>query len=161
VRYRIYEDEETGQVLSLEDHGGRREVRMGEPAYEGEFHFHGGAGAEEERAWDTAVAECDAQAADQDDDVTRGSPMAAAMALEGRMAGAKSDPATFASEDPIEFDDAEWADAEDVEEENSFLAPAEGFAFADSAGWLEPTLYVAGAEHEAPEESEDDWLTRS
>ncbi len=52
-------------------------------------------------------------------------------------------------------------EAEDVVDEgNSFLAPAEGFSFSESAGWLEPTLYVAGAEHEAPEESEDDWLKR-
>ena len=82
------------------------------------------------------------------------------LALEGRIGKGTTDPSTFDEEDPTEFGDAEWADAEDVEEQNSSLASSTSFAFSEAAGWLEPTLYVAGAEHEAPDEGEDDWLKR-
>ena len=161
MRYRVFEDEESGQILSLEEYGSAREVRLGDPVFEGELSFHGGAGPGEERAWDTEFEDCDEQAPDDaDDGVSRGSPMAAAMALEGRLTSGASDPSSFTAHDATDFDDAEWADAEDVAPESGSLMGTPTGAFSDTAGWLEPTLYVDGAEHEAPDAIEDDWLTR-
>ncbi len=162
VRYRIFEDEESGQILTLEDRSGSREVRMGDPVFEGELDFHGAAGPTEERAWDVEVEDCDEQGTDADaDDVTRGSPLAAALALEGRFASSATDPSTFSEKDATEFVDAEWSDADEIGSEiASIMGVSETGAFSDTGGWLEPTLYVAGAERDAPPATEDDWLVR-
>jgi hypothetical protein len=99
-------------VLVLEEYDGRKEVRLGETVFEGEMQFERNG-----RGDDAPAAPIDG--ADDFEDmreerIVRGSPRAAAKALEENV-GLQHEPEQDGpAADPTAYDDDEWADAVDT-----------------------------------------------
>jgi hypothetical protein len=113
IDYRRFADPSGDIHLCLDEIQGRREVRLGGPVYEAELEFERGAGSGG-GAKSAAMSRAKAFEEAKDEDVARGSPRAAAKALEQNM-GTKSvavKGAATASQ-PSGYDDDKWIDAID------------------------------------------------
>ncbi|MCG3135866.1 MAG: hypothetical protein HMLKMBBP_03642 [Planctomycetes bacterium] len=166
---RHYEDPAAERSVTLEDFGGYREVRVGEPVLEPELDIVRAGDAHAERAHhetderDAAevVAESGARAA------ARGSAMAAALALSGQHAedlapvradARRASPSASradeeADADPTAYDDERWADEKDpsATAEGGRETDADGiqdFAESEEDEWLAAAQYA----REHPEE---------
>ncbi len=159
VSFRRYTDEDEEQTIVLEDFGVGREVRVGDPVFEGELRFESDATAAENRPWATAEEEDDA-AAELDDEagVVRGSAVAAALALEGRFVSDDLHTEAFSDTDPFEYADEEWSDARDAAPVPEALAGSADAPNDPRAEWLIPTFWAAGSREPPQVELEDDWL---
>jgi len=114
VEFRRYADASGDAVLCLDDYQGRREVRLGEPVYEAEMEFERGAGAGRAGSRTAAVARAKTFEDAADDEVVKGTPRAAAKALEQNMGAKKSGAAGAKPDhDPTAYDDDKWIDAVD------------------------------------------------
>jgi hypothetical protein len=113
VEFRRFADKSGDLTLCAEDYQGRREVRLGQSVLEAELEFERGSGAGG-GAMTAAMSRARAFEEAKDDDVVRGTPRAAAKALEKnmgtRVAAAKG---AAADRDPAAYDDEKWIDAVD------------------------------------------------
>ncbi len=108
--YREYEDASGERVLVVEDFPGLREVRVGEPVYEAEMEFERSA-TPAAKPRGLAVAKADAAFEEiAPDHIVKGTPRAAAAALERNMGATKSEIGD--DHDPSAYDDEQWADAD-------------------------------------------------
>jgi hypothetical protein len=114
VEFRRYADASGDVVLCLDDYQGKREIRLGEPVYEAEMEFERGAGAGSAGSRTAAMSRAKTFEDAADDEVVKGTPRAAAKALEQNM-GAKKTGAKSATpdHDPTAYDDDKWIDAVD------------------------------------------------
>ena len=156
VRTRRFVDEDDESTLILEDWDGRREARRGEPVYEGEIGFCDAAASPAAPAADP-VEDAD------DDEWSKGTPLAAALALEGRLAPVRAEASPLARADDDGYADDEWGDADDVAPETQPLAAiaTPGTRLDDGGDWLQPARWVAGSGCDEVMEFEDDWLQPS
>ena len=99
-------------VLVLEEYEGRKEVRLGETVFEGEMQFERSGRGDDGPAAPLAGADAFEEIAD--DRIVKGSPRAAAKALEENVNVQTSEIHGGAGADPTAYDDDEWADAVDV-----------------------------------------------
>ncbi len=163
VKYREYEDSEGERMLVLEDYGSAREIRVGEPVYDGELGFAEGGDRTGNRPWATVAAGLDESPTTDGSDFDKGSPAAAAAALDSRVSLLDQDAPPLeveADREPSAFADAEWADSYDDELPAEPLPGAgRGVEVDDSKdGWLSATRFVSGA-GEAHVEEDDEWLS--
>ena len=183
---REYHDEECEHVLVVEDHGGQTLARLGEAVHRAEITTgdavappataaapvatpDGSApGPASERPVDADTDEDDDDFAGLDDfdddnlgDVDKGTPLAAALALEGRVAH-RAFAATRAQGEGDEegYADDEWADAQDAPERGDVGTGHSRFAHADTGtcdDWVRATRFVKGSG--AHLQDFDDWLS--
>ena len=116
VEIRRLSDASGDTVLVLEEYDGRKEVRLGETVFEGEMQFERSG-----RADDSPAAPLDGADAFEDiseDEIVKGSPRAAAKALEENVGVQHVAQHGGAVADPTAYDDDEWADAVDTKPVN-------------------------------------------
>lgn len=112
VEIRRLSDASGDTVLVLEEYDGRKEVRLGETVFEGEMHFERTGRRDDAPAAPIDGAE-DFEAI-ADEKIVKGSPRAAAKALEENVGVQPGETHGGATADPTAYDDDEWADAVDV-----------------------------------------------
>jgi hypothetical protein len=115
VEIRRLADASGDTVLVLEEYDGRKEVRLGETVFEGEMQFERGGRADDSAA---PLDGADAFEAVSDDEIVKGSPRAAAKALEENVGVQDDAQHGGAAADPTAYDDDEWADAVDTKPVN-------------------------------------------
>ena len=145
VEYREYEDASGERVLLLEDWGGTREVRVGEPVYVTELEFHRARPATAKTVSGARTRALSGVSAFEDaadvDEVVKGTPRAAAIALERTVGETRAE----VDRDPTAYDDDEWADVGDDDVAQSPAAPARALVEADDEDeWISATQLVRG-----------------
>ncbi len=175
VQVEEYEDEEGENRLVIEKHDGRRIARLGDPVHEGELSFDGQSEAGGDRPWATVVdgmEESRADDGDAGDDlepgddpalprVKKGTAMAAAMALEGRLGSDENQGALEVVEDFREgYADDDWADDDDdarATESLNDVRRLEDGGTLSSDNWLAASYFPKGSGKEYRQD--DDWLS--
>ncbi len=147
VEVRRYEDEGGDHVLVLEQYGPHREARLGEPVFEAELEIErvrtaaprstgvrskalGGSGSFEEQ---------------DDPDVVKGTPRAAALALDRNVADGGDAAGPAVDVDPNVYDDERWADDEDAQApagRTRFVPPAQRIDEEDE--WASASQHARG-----------------
>lgn len=117
VESRRFSDASGDLVVVLEDFQGAREIRVGEAVFEAEMEFERAAGNDSAGTHSAALAGAKAFEDAAENDIVKGTPRAAAKALEENMgakkAAGKTSATKSAAQDPTGYDDDAWADAEE------------------------------------------------
>ena len=103
-------------VLVLEEYDGRKEQRLGETVFEGEMQFERAGRADDAPAAPLEGADSFEEMAEET--IVKGSPRAAAKALEENVGSQDASQEGGAPADPTAYDDDEWADAVDTKPVN-------------------------------------------
>src|SRR5262249_43481516 len=150
------------RVVVLEDYEGRRETRIGESVMESELVF--------ERSGERASGGVFSKAAQRgglfedaaDDDLVKGTPRAAARALEQNVGATKDKHADAKPErDPTAYEDDKWSDSQDVvveaaaQKRRTAIRPAPAPVAAADAddGWSDAAQLVRSPATEAPKDA--------
>jgi len=112
VEIRRLADASADCVLVLEDYDGRKEVRLGETVFEGEMQFERAGRGDDAPAAPLSGADSFEEMAEEA--IVKGSPRAAAKALEENVGAQAASAQGDAAADPTAYDDDEWADAVDT-----------------------------------------------
>jgi hypothetical protein len=112
VEIRRLADASGDTVLALEEYDGRKEARLGETVFEGEMQFERAGRGDDAPAAPLSGADVFEEMAEES--IVKGSPRAAAKALEENVGAQPGSAQGDAAADPTAYDDDEWADAVDT-----------------------------------------------